>query len=97
MDRDLSASCQMFLIPLTLLFVALAGAGTEGLRVFIALVGLATASIWVARVCSWDGLKPHDAYTARGLSALFVLAWVVVAAAHLYLGWTGGFFAKAAG
>jgi hypothetical protein len=97
MDRDLSSACQMFLIPLTLLFVALAMAGTEGLRVFVALVGLATASIWVARVCSWSGLKPHDAYTARGLSALFTLAFAVVAAAHLYLGWTGGFFAKAAG
>ncbi len=97
MDRDLSSACQTFLIPLTILFAALAMAGTEGLRVFIGLVGLATASSWVARVCSWSGLKPHDAYTARGLSALFALAWAVVTAAHLYLGWTGGFFVRAAG
>jgi hypothetical protein len=29
--------------------------------------------------------------------ALFTLAFAVVAVAHLYLGWTAGFFAKAAG
>jgi hypothetical protein len=92
MDKDVSAACQMFLIPSTIMFAALANAGTEGLKAGIGLVGLITALIWLARLGRWTtDIKAADRSAAMALSLLFVVAWAVVTAVHLYFGWTSGF------
>ena len=96
MDRDLSAACQMFLIPSTIMFAALANAGTEGLKVFIALMGFVTALIWLTRLRSWEDIKAADSKTANALARLFAVAWLVVLIAHLYFGATSGFLRKLA-
>jgi hypothetical protein len=91
MDRDVSAACQMFLIPSTILFTALANAGTEGLKLLIGVMGLATALIWLARLGNWKSLSDDDRKTSRALATIFIIAWLVVTCAHAYFGWTGGF------
>jgi hypothetical protein len=92
MDKDVSAACQMFLIPSTIMFAALANAGTEGLKVGIGLVGLATALIWLSRLGRWTtDIKAADRSAAMALSRLFAFAWGVVTIVHLYYGWTDGF------
>ncbi len=96
MDKDVSAACQMFLIPSTIMFAALANASTEGLKVLIALMGFITALIWLTRLRSWEGIKAADSKTANALARLFAVAWLVVVIAHLYFGATGGFLGKSA-
>lgn len=91
MDKDVSAACQMFLIPSTIMFAALANASTEGLKVLVALMGFVTALIWLTRLRSWDGIKPADSKTANALARLFAVAWLGVFIAHLYFGATSGF------
>lgn len=91
MDRDVSAACQMFLIPSTIMFAALANAGTEGLKVFIGLMGVATSFIWLLRIRLWTEAVRADRNTATSLSALFLVAWLGVTAVHAYFGFTSGF------
>ena len=92
MDKDVSAACQMFIIPSTIMFAALANAGTEGLKTGIGLVGLATALIWLARLGSWTtDIKAADRRAALSLCWVFIVAWVVVTAVHAYFGWTTSF------
>jgi hypothetical protein len=92
MDKDVSAACQMFLIPSTIMFTALANAGTEGLKVCIGLVGFITALIWLVRLRNWTkNIDEADKKAAMHLSLLFVFAWAVITIVHFYFGWTGGF------
>jgi hypothetical protein len=93
MDKDVSAACQMFLIPSTIMFAALANAGTEGLKVGIGLVGVSTAVIWLKRLRKWipPDIKAADRSAAMALSILFVVAWAVVTIVHFYFGCKYGF------
>jgi hypothetical protein len=93
MDRDVSAACQMFLIPSTILFTALANATTEPLKTLISIMGILTAALWYHRIHNWAAITEPDEFTARSLAGIFLVSWVVAGAVHAYwwsqLGWTG--------
>lgn len=84
MDRDLSAACQMFLVPATILFGALGVAGSEALKTLISLMGLVTSFVWSVRICIWRTLAPIDRNTALTLASTFVAAWLVALIAHAW-------------
>jgi hypothetical protein len=74
------------------MFAALANAGSEGLKVGIGVIGLATASVWFNRLRNWTAeIKEADKSAARSLSLIFMAAWTVVTIAHLYFGSKFGF------
>ncbi|MBB5051486.1 hypothetical protein HNQ36_001440 [Afipia massiliensis] len=76
MNETLISACQMFLIPATILFAAVGVANSQGLRLLVCLLGLATAGLWIYRVWYWAGLSLIDRWTALGLAGLYGLAWV---------------------
>jgi hypothetical protein len=84
MQQQLIAACQMFLIPSTILFAALAAAPTEPLKTLISFMGVATTGIWFNRVRAWDGLPSIDRGSALFLSGVFLLAWITALAVHGY-------------
>lgn len=71
MDKDISAACQMFLIPSTIMFAALANASTEGLKVLVASIGSVTALIWLTRLRCWEGVKLPTAKQRMHSPALY--------------------------
>ena len=50
MNETLISACQMFLIPATLLFAAVGVANSQGIKLLICLLGVATAGLWIYRV-----------------------------------------------
>lgn len=76
MNENLISACQMFLIPATLLFAAVGVANSQGIKLLICLLGVATAGLWVYRIWYWAGLSLIDRRTALGLAGLYGLAWV---------------------
>jgi hypothetical protein len=82
---ELISVCQMFLVPVSILFGALGVAPTEQLKSLISLMGLLTSGIWIYRICVWPGLAPIDQYTTLALAVVFSLAWLVSLVAHLVL------------
>jgi hypothetical protein len=84
MQQQLIAACQMFLIPSTILFAALAAAPTEPLKDLICLMGMTTTGIWFNRVRLWLDLSAVDRQSALALSGVFLAAWIVAFAVHLY-------------
>jgi len=49
-DSDLISACQMFLVPMSIMFTALGLAATEGLKTGISFVGVIASAIWVVLV-----------------------------------------------
>ena len=76
MNETLISACQMFLIPATILFAAVGVANSQGLKLLVCFLGLATAGLWTYRVWYWAGLSLMDRRTALGLAGLYALAWV---------------------
>jgi len=76
MNETLISACQMFLIPATILFAAVGVPNSQGLKLLICLMGVATTGLWVYRVWYWAGLSVMDRRTALGLAGLYALAWV---------------------
>jgi hypothetical protein len=74
---ELIAACQMFLVPASILFGALALAATPPLRTLISLMGLVTSGVWFYRVWFWSGLSPIDRNTALTLAGVFAVAWLI--------------------
>ena len=68
MNDALISTCQLFLIPATLLFGALGVANTRLLKLIVCALGLLTAGLWLYRVWLWTGLSLIDRRTALGLS-----------------------------
>lgn len=87
MDSDLSAACQMFLIPTTILFAALSTGLSHQLKTLLSLIGVATSIVWLARICTWMELEPSDRYTALALACIFLIAWLVALPTHAYWWW----------
>lgn len=84
MDGDLSAALQMFLIPSTILFTALAAGVTHQLKTLLSLIGVLTSIVWFVRVWVWTGLEPSDWRAAIALAAIFFVAWSVALPVHAY-------------
>jgi len=76
MNETLISACQMFLIPATILFAAVGVPNSQGLKLLICLMGVATTGLWVYRVWYWAGLSLMDRRTALGLAGLYGLAWI---------------------
>jgi hypothetical protein len=74
---ELIAACQMFLVPASILFGALALAATQPLKTLISLMGLVTSGVWFYRIWFWSGLSLIDRNTALTLAGVFAVAWLV--------------------
>ena len=86
MNQQLIAASQMFLIPASMLFVAIGVARTEALKTLISLMACGVGVIWVCRVYRWAGfLSLGDKFTALGLAIIFLVAAIICAAAHASL------------
>lgn len=76
MNENLISVCQMFLIPATILFAAVGVANTQGLKLLVCFLGVATTGLWIYRVWYWASLSLMDRRTALGLAGLYTLAWI---------------------
>jgi hypothetical protein len=83
MNPDVSTACQMFLIPVSILFVALSVATKEELKTVLSVLGLGISILWVVRVGTWKGLSIGDRYTALGLALIFFVATLVSVFVHI--------------
>jgi hypothetical protein len=85
---ELIAACQMFLVPASILFGALAMATTQPLKTLISVMGLVASGVWFYRVWFWSGLSQIDRNTALALAGVFAVAWVIALLSNLML-WFG--------
>jgi hypothetical protein len=84
MNADLSAACQMFLIPANILFAALSAGITHQLKTLLSTIGLLTSAIWFWRIWVWTELHVSDRYAALALAGIFVIAWLIALPVHAY-------------
>ena len=80
MNQLLVQTCQMFLVPGSVLFTALGVAKTEGLKSGVSLIGTVISLAWFIRVYTWPPgllLPPEDKYTALALAGIFLAASAV--------------------
>jgi hypothetical protein len=89
MNPDVSTACQMFLIPISILFVALAVATREELKTILSVLGFGISILWLVRIGTWKGLSIGDRYTALGLALIFLVATFVSVFVHIRA-WTRG-------
>ena len=95
MDEKLVAACQMFLVPATILFAALAVATREALKTLLCIVGVVVSTAWLYRLYRWTGLSDADRNTAFALAYIFFAAAIIAAVVHFRLWrkeWKDGFF-----
>jgi hypothetical protein len=76
-NETLVSTCQMFLVPLTILFAAVGVANTRFVKLLVCLLGVAIAALWIYRVWLWTGLSLLDRRTGVGLAGLFAFCWVL--------------------
>jgi hypothetical protein len=86
MDQQLTAMCQMFLFPASVLMTGIGVARTEGLKIGISVIGIVLAGTWIYRVYVWPDLKPPDWWTAMILAAIFGLVSLISLVVHVK-GW----------
>jgi hypothetical protein len=86
MHKDLIAACQMFLVPMTILFAAIALARTEQLKTLISVMGGLTAVAWLIAILRWPDLSWSQTWPTIFLAAVFVAAWAISTIAH-FLNW----------
>jgi hypothetical protein len=72
-NETLIHACEMFLIPATILFVALALAPTDKLKQLIAILGVLTSLIWLFRILFWTGVLTSVDFTVTFILALIFL------------------------
>ena len=80
---ELIAACQMFLVPASILFAALALAPSAPLRALISLVGVATCGLWLYRIWFWTGLALIDRNTVLALAGAFAAAYLIALVAQV--------------
>src|SRR5260370_14233475 len=85
MDEKLVAACQMFLVPATILFAALAVATREALKTLLCIIGVVVSTAWLYRLYRWTGLTDADRHTAFALAYIFFPAAIIAAAVHFRL------------
>ena len=90
MDEKLVAACQMFLVPATILFAALAVATREALKTLLCIIGVVVSTTWLYRLYRWTGLSDADRNTAFALAYIFFAAAVIAAVVHFRLWYLEG-------
>jgi hypothetical protein len=89
MQQLLIPALQMFLIPASILFVAIGVAKTEALKALLSLMACGVGVIWLARVYRWaGGLSFGDKFTGLGLAIIFLVAAIICLVAHGMLWWS---------
>jgi hypothetical protein len=76
-NETLVSTCQMFLVPLTILFAAVGVANTRFVKLLVCALGVAIAALWIWRIWLWTGLSLVDRRTGIGLAGGFALCWVL--------------------
>ena len=89
MDEKLVAACQMFLVPATILFAALAVATREALKTLLCIIGVVVSTAWLYRLYRWTELPDADRHTAFALAYIFFAAAVIATVVHFRLWATG--------
>jgi hypothetical protein len=74
----------MFLVPASILIVAIGIAPTEWLKVGISVIGAVIGALWCYRVWVWSELAQPDFVMAFGLGLIFGIAAVVSTIVHSY-------------
>ena len=77
MNDSLIATCQLFLVPLTILFAAVGVANTRFVKLLVCLLATALAAVWLYRIWLWSGLSVIDRRTGLGIAGGFALCWVL--------------------
>ncbi|MBB5046407.1 hypothetical protein HNR60_001152 [Rhodopseudomonas rhenobacensis] len=83
MNETLISTCQMFLVPLTILFAAVGVANSRFVKLLVCLLGVGLAGLWIWRVWLWTGLSLIDKRTGIGLAGCFALCWVLTLLAQI--------------
>jgi hypothetical protein len=76
-NETLVSTCQMFLVPLTILFAAVGVANTRFVKLLVCVLGVAIAALWIYRIWLWTGLSLIDRRTGVGLAGGFAFCWVL--------------------
>ena len=76
MNLELTAMCQMFLFPASVLVAGIGIARTEWLKVGISLIGIVQGGVWIYRKNVWPDLSQPDWITAMVLASVFFLGAV---------------------
>lgn len=77
MNESLIAVCQLFLVPLTIMFAAVGVANARFVKLLVCLLGVSLAGLWLYRIYLWTGLSLIDRRTGYGLAGSFALCWVL--------------------
>lgn len=77
MNESLIAVCQLFSIPLTILFAAVGVANARFVKLLVCLLGVGLAGLWLYRIYLWTGLSLIDRRTGYGLAGGFALCWAL--------------------
>ena len=77
LNETLVATCQMFLVPATILFAAVGVANTRFVKLLVCLLGVAITALWIYRIWLWTGLSLIDRRTGIGIAGLFGFCWVL--------------------
>jgi hypothetical protein len=90
-NETLVATCQMFLVPATILFAAVGVANTRFVKLLVCLLGVAVAALWIYRIWLWTGLSLIDRRTGLGIAGLFGICWVLTLLHQIKSMFTGGY------
>jgi hypothetical protein len=91
LNETLVATCQMFLVPATILFAAVGVANTRFVKLLVCLLGVAIAALWTYRVWLWTGLSLVDRRTGLVIAGLFGFCWILTLLHQLKSMVSGGF------
>jgi hypothetical protein len=85
MDEKSIAACQMFAIPIAILFLAIGYAETMPPKALLSATTLGLSTVWVMVGLSWNP-RPStaDRIAILGLSGTFWVASAIFTAAHLW-------------
>jgi len=89
MKPELISTCQMFLVPSTIMFAALGVAGSEALKSVICGAGSFTSLVWLWTINRWNNPE-IDTAPFLVLSGFFTLAWIGCLIVHILNGFMYG-------
>jgi hypothetical protein len=89
-NDSLIAACQLFLIPLTILFAAVGVANSRFVKLLVCVLATALAALWLYRIWLWSGLSLIDRRTGLGIAGGFALCWVLTLLHQIKSSFGGG-------
>jgi len=89
-NESLIAACQLFLVPLTILFAAVGVANARFVKLLVCLLGTGLAGLWLYRIYLWTGLSLIDRRTGYGLAGGFALCWLLTLLHQIKSSFGGG-------